>query len=529
MKNFFIQNFRGIRKTCPICDIDSTGTVSAIVCKNVELKNTEDSANVGIFTVKGNKSVKEIDKKIIGQFESVQSGVSYWFIYAIDEIRGYLYQYDTAANELNLLDVELSKSDICNAITIAQGYDDWFVFTNGVDNMLAICMSKEVIEERIVFINAIDAENREIRGLGLEVQDGRLVTFCKNRVHWSAQSNIFDWTTSDETLLTSPAYQEFDRDVTAIAYYNNMLVAFTADYSVSFRGNPADASNFVRSGATGGGCPSFRSVIKFDNKLFYYDHKAKNIFAYYLLDIGQTRPTEGLANNVIHFFEQIDDFRLNEIEILSYIYGNKSEIWFKFPGVNGNIILIFDYINQEWIERAAQSDIRGLVLIKGSLYSASGSKILKEYVGSTFDGTFISSEYKMNVLNLNSDSNVKVPKMPLILTLDFDCENDFFMEFVYDDIPEKSKVKHIVKLLKGYLIWSKDNADENGGSWALNQDDEDGGIWLSGERNSVMFNLDAIRHFKRLQIKIYTKDHLQEFGIKRIEFKRVRLKTKTLG
>ena len=103
------------------------------------------------------------------------------------------------------------------------------------------------------------------------------------------------------------------------------------------------------------------------------------------------------------------------------------------------------------------------------------------------------------------------------------------MEFIYDDIPEKSKVRHIVKLLKGYLIWSKDNADENGGSWALNQEDELGGIWLSGDRNSVMFNLDAIRHFKRLQIKIYTKDPLQEFGIKRIEFKRVRLKTKTLG
>lgn len=529
MRNFFIQNFRGIRKTNPICDVYRTGTVSAISCKNVELKNTEDSSNVGIFTVNGNKCVKDTGKTVIGQFESIQSGVSYWFIYAVDDTKGYLYQYDILSDELNLLDIELSKSNVCNAITIAQGYDDWFVFTNGVDNMVAICMTQAVAEDKIKSINAIDAENREIKGLGLEVQDGRLVTFCKNRVHWSAQANIFDWTSSDENLLTAPAYQEFDRDVTAIAYYNNMLVVFTSDYSVSLKGNPADALNFVRSGATGGGCPSFRSVIKFDNKLFYYDNKAKNVFAYYLLDIGQTRPTEGLANNVIHFFEQMDTMRLNEIELISYIYGNKSEVWFKFPTINGNVILIFDYLNQEWIERTAQADIKALALIKGSLYSASESKILKEYVGSTFDGIFIPAEYKMNVINLNSDSNVKVPKMPLILTLDFDCENDFFMEFIYDDMPEKSKVKHIVKLLKGYLIWSKDYEDDTGGSWAHNQNDENGGIWLSGERNSVMFNLDSIRHFKRLQIKIYTKDNLQEFGIKRLELKRVRLKTKALG
>ena len=103
------------------------------------------------------------------------------------------------------------------------------------------------------------------------------------------------------------------------------------------------------------------------------------------------------------------------------------------------------------------------------------------------------------------------------------------MEFIYDDEPEKSKHKHIVKLLKGYLIWSKNSDDINGGNWALNQEDENGGVWLSGDRNSVMFNLDSVRHFKRLQIRIYTKEPTQEFAIKRLEFKRMRVKTKSVG
>ena len=226
---------------------------------------------------------------------------------------------------------------------------------------------------------------------------------------------------------------------------------------------------------------------------------------------------------------EIDESRLNEIELISYVYGNKSEIWFKFPTAEDNRILIFDYLNGEWVERKAQDDIKALALIRGGLYSASGAKILKEYIGSTFDGVYIPSEYKTNVINLNSDSNIKVPKMPLILTLDYDCENDFYMEFIYDDMPNKSRKKHIVKLMKGYLIWSKSAGDENGGLWALDENDANGGIWVSSDKNTVMFNLDGVLHFKQLQIRIYTMESPQEFAIKRLELKRVRLKTKSLG
>lgn len=529
MSDLFIENFRGIRKINPVCDVVSSGVISAISCKNVELKNTQDGKNVAIFTAKGNKCVKNIGKSVIGQFESVQNGVSYWFVYAVDNKRGYLYYFNTLDDELKLIDVELSISNVCNGITIAQGYDDWFVFTNGIDDYLGVCLAKELENDRVQFLNAVDCEQRPIRGLGLEVQQSRLVTFCKNRVHWSAQGNIFDWISSNPDVVTGPSYQEFDRDVTAIVFYNDTLVAFTDEYSVAFSGNPSDVLNFVRSGATGGGCASFKSVIKFDNKLFYYDNKAKNVFAYYLLDSGQTRPTDGLANNVNEFFEKIDETKLNEIELVSYVLGAKSEIWLKLPTTNYNMILIYDYINSEWIERQAQDDIRAFALIKGCLYSAYQTKILKEYIGTTFDGLFVPAEYKMSVINVSSDSNVKVPKMPLVLTLDFDMENDFYMEFIYDDVPEKAKEKHIVKLLKGYLVWSKNLNDEKGGSWALTQDDKDGGVWLSNSRNSVLFNLDGVYSFKRLQIRIFTKEIPQEFGIKRLEFKRVRFKTKSLG
>lgn len=529
MADLFINNFRGIRKVNPVVDVVTSGVISAVKCSNVELYYTENGDNVGIRAAKGNKSVVTAPHQVIGQFESVQGSVSYWFVYCVDGTQGYLYQYNPLNNEFTLMKDGLTPTKSSNGITIAQGYDDWFVFTNGVDDYVAINMQKEVTAERVKELNAFDAEQRDIRGLGLEIQDGRLVTFSGNRVHWSAQANIFDWNSSDPNVVTGPAYQEFDRPVTAIVFYNNSLVVFTNDYSVTFQGNPGDAVNFKRTGATGGGCPAYRAVIKFDNKLFYYDDKAKNVFAYYLIDTGQTRPTDGLANNVIDFFNSIYRDRINEIEVLSYVYGNKSEIWFKLPYLDKNKILIYDYIKGEWTERQSQDDIKALSLIDSSLYSASGKKILKEYVSSLFEGVFIPAEYKMNIINVGSDSNLKVPKMPLIMTLDFDFNNDFYIEFIYDDKPEKSKVKRVVKFSSGYLIWAKAENDENGGKWAINEQDNEGGIWVSSEKNTVMFNLAGLLNFKQLQMRIYTAEYPQEFGIKRFELKRVKTKTKTIG
>lgn len=529
MQNLFIDNFRGIRKVNPVVDVLADGAVSAAACSNVELKYTQNGDNVGIFTAPGNKAVADFEKKIIRQFESVQGGVSYWFVYAVDNEGGYLYRYDMLSGEMVLMKDGLSAASACNGITIAQGFYDWFVFTNGIDDYIAVSMQQEFESERVKELGAIDAEGRDIRGLGLEAYDGRLVTFCENRVHWSRQADIFDWNSSDPDVTTNPAYQEFDRNITAIIYYNDMLIAFTNEYSTYFKGNPGNAADFERGGASGGGCPSFQSVIKFDNKLFYYDNEAKNVFAYYLLDSGQTRPTDGLANNIIEYFDDLAKARINEIEIVSYVSGSRSEIWFKMPSAAENKILIYDYLKGEWIERKAESDIRGLAVIDGALYSASGTKILKEYVGNTFNGEFISAEYKMNIINIGSDSNLKVPKMPLIMTLDFDYDNDFYIEFIYDDRIDRSKIKRVIKIPKNYLIWAKDKDDEGGGFWATDKEGANGGIWCPNNKNNVMFNLAGLLNFKQLQIRIFTKEAPQEFGIKRIELKRVKMKTKTIG
>jgi len=523
-----IQNFRGIRKQKPVVDLEGQNIISAAVCDNVELKYTERGANVGIYSVTGNIAAATCPNKIIGQWISVQNRVTYHFVYAVSETEGIIYLYDSVNETWTVMKDGLTVTTAANGITIANGYYDWFVFTNGVDDYVGINM-QQTEESRVQNLDAEDAEGRTIRGLCLEAYDGRLVTACENRVHWSATSNIFDWKSSDPDLITAPAYQEFDRNVTALIYFNNRLIVFTEDYSCYFEGNPGDASNFSKGGATGSGCAAFRATVKFDNKLFYFDYKSKNVFAYYLIDVGQTRPTDGLANDVMSYFDGLDTTRFDEIEAVSYVSGERSEIWFKLPYLSGDKILIYDYLKQEWICRLAQDDIKAFMTYGDNLYSASGNNSLLEYRTDKFAGVFKVSEYKTNLINLGSDSNLKVPKMPLIITLDSDKTNDFYMELIYDEDPTRKQLKRIVKNPDGYLVWAKSADDEDGGVWALSKDDENGLMWYDEEMGAVMYDLSGLYPFKRLQIRIYTQEDGQQFGIKRLEFKRVRTVKKTLG
>lgn len=89
-----IQNFRGIRKVNPVVDVVSGAVLSAVTCRNTELRYTEKGNNVGIFTAAGNQIVSACPNKIIGQWESVQNRVTYRFVYAVDDTQGYIYLFD---------------------------------------------------------------------------------------------------------------------------------------------------------------------------------------------------------------------------------------------------------------------------------------------------------------------------------------------------------------------------------------------------------------------------------------------------
>ena len=100
--------------------------------------------------------------------------------------------------------------------------------------------------------------------------------------------------------------------------------------------------------------------------------------------------------------------------MMSYIGNNRSEIWL----LANNFKLIYDYFIHEWSERNCQ-ELTSYFVYNNEVYSTSEHKILHEKVGNMgmFDGVYYPSEYKMQLINLGSFSNMKEMEFQPLLSV----------------------------------------------------------------------------------------------------------------
>lgn len=511
------DKFKGIREQNGIVDI-SSGVISALEAKNVEFYATNISNCVGIRTIQGRTLTNTLDESytIYGDFTSRQNNHDIRLLYVEDDTKGMLLRLDTTP--VTLID-NLPKTGKCNGITMLYGEYDTFVLTNGEE----LWFYAEGREPEVEEINPVDAEGRDIKGLCLFTQDQRLGIETKNRVHWSKQMDITNWSAQDldsdgNPLATNAAYEEFTNNITAIAQYINGIVAFTESDSTYLSGNPAIASQFVREDASIGGTPCFSSVVVHDKYLFYYDHKQNNIYYFIQNDVGQKRTGDPIAFEIQQELVNVDFERINKVFMKSVYADGKNEIWVIFPQKeNGQSIFVFDYLFQEWVERTL-TDVNTVNTANNAIYTSSGNKIYRENLG-TFEGQ---SLYKMSIINMGSDTNLKIPKLVPTVSVDNLATNDFWVQIRVDG-KDKVKEKYIKSRFKDYFTWGDDTSDESNQKqlWDLNN-------WAIESQIPVVQKLPPIPAFKWLELTFLTKNIGEEFSIKRFEVKKIRTKYKTL-
>ena len=199
----------------------------------------------------------------------------------------------------------------------------------------------------------------------------------------------------------------------------------------------------------------------------------------------------------------------------------KNEVWVKIPlNDSTQSVLVFDYIVQEWVERTL-TDIKTINTANNGIYTASGNKIYRENLG-TFTGQSI---YKLSVINLGSDTNLKIPKLVPTVTVDYLKSNEFWVQIRVDS-KDKIKEKFIKNRYKDYFMWG-DDTDETELTLDPNQT-WDVAIWGTEESYQSVLKLPPIPAFKWLELTFLTKNIGEEFSIKRFESKKIRTKYKTL-
>lgn len=506
--SYRFNTFKGIRTRNGIA---SNGVISAIVCKNVDFVPSKYDAGVLLRTSYGNVAIDEYENyTIVKGFETVQEGVHHLLIYAEDDEKGRLAEYDNGT--FTVLVDNLTLTGEANGITMIDNAYDTFVFTNGIEyysvQLYPTTSTTQLLPKY---------DNNAVTGLALAEQDGSLVIGCNEGVVLASRKGDitdFDYTIAQDT--NKAWYQLFGKKVTAVVPYIDALLVFTQEDSTMLSGNMSDPASAVRADASLGGCMSFESWCKHDKYLFFYDNRQQNIYYYMQNDYGQKVLGEPIAPEIQDFFKNI-----TRLQMMPYVGNNRSEIWI----LTNENKLIYDYFVHEWAERDCQ-EITSYFVYDNWVYSTGGGKIYKEKVGNMgmFDDEYIPSVYTMQVINLGSYSNMKEMEFQPLITVTQDYNNTFMLDCLIDG--KKVKSKKVKMYLQG-AIWGDDTQQTT--------ETPDNELWdlqyFPDETTNVLQQVKGkfISNWYYLQFTMRTEKQGDDFSIACFEIKGITQETDTIG
>ena len=525
------NQFKGIRE---FNGVNYGNQISAINCQNVELIQTEIGNNTGIKSTNGNKVAYAlpVGYRTIEVFESEQEGVSYTLIYGENDAKGTLFYVDPSETVKVLID-DLTLTGECNGLTMSSTAFDVFVFTNGKE-VRTVCFTNDTAYEAVIennnpvefdmgyvaTINAVDYEGKELNWLSMTEWNGFLTVASAYGVNGSHQNDIYKW--NDDPQDTADSwYIRFSKKVTAIQSFIGGLYIFTNDECTLLTASPNDSSSVMKTSA-GIGCYSYTSLVKHDAYLFFYDNNQKNIYYLQATDTtGQIRPTGPVAKEIQSFFNNIKRFKM-----VSCVYENRNEIWCL---INDKIV-IYNYLQQEWLTREEQA-INGLRLINNTLYSAGENGVVyAENTGDTFNGAYFPCVYETTLINAGSNTNIKKQKTPLLITVNSNFVNKFYVELTIDNKPKQPKQIFLEKLDTGIYANEDGSSTDPRTKYAEFEGDPNGAKYSpENTYKKVVRSISTPQTWYTMKIKIYTQQEGEGFFITSMELKNMKMKTKTRG
>ena len=502
------SKFLGIRE---LNGVNTDGALSAINAENVELFRTDIGSGTGVRSASGNAKMYKLPDgyKITDVFSSIQDNINYEFIYGENDVKGTLF-YRNVVGEVTAIVDDLPLSGQSNGITVSSSAYDIFVFTNG-KKQFSVCFATE---EKVKEIDAVDYLGREIHWLSMQEWNGFLVVASQYGVHASHQNDIYAWNDDPQDSADS-WYIDFSKKVTAVSAFSSGLFIFTESDVSRLLGNP-NTGNSSLDLVSMNGTLNHQSVVVHDTFLFFFDPKQKNIYYMQITDTGQTRPAGPVAKEIQSYFSD----RISRFKMCSCIYSGNNEIWIL---INDKII-IYDYINQEWLRRNEQK-INGICLSDNRVITGGEDGIVfVEKINIDYDGNFYRSEYKTTFINLDCNSNLKKQKIPILICLNDNEINDFFVEL---SINGKQKNPKKIKITVTQEAVYGNDADVV--IIPKNETYDEACYALDNPYSKRIIEIMTPQAWYTLGLRFYTESKGQGFAVNSIELKNLKAKTKTKG
>ncbi|MBR6099411.1 hypothetical protein IKP85_06660 [bacterium] len=518
--------FKGIRQ---LNGVSSGGVISAVKSKNVELIQTEIGAETGIKTMAGNRIIYSLPTgyKVIGIFQSVQDGVTYKFIYGENSSKGTLY-YVNANDEL--VEVpgapDFPVTGNCNGITMTSTSFDVFVFTNGkkftVSNTqyscISVCFSRGSQDsDKTHKITAKDKDNHVLEFLSMTDWNGFLVVADQYGIHASKQLDIETWDYTHTGAADSWSFI-MGKKPTAVYSFTGGLYVFTGD-DITFLSDSPNISTSKVETVAGLGCFSYQSILKHDTYLFFYDNKQKNIYYIENIDTGQIRPAGPVAKEIQSNFATVEKFKM-----FSCIFENKNQVWCLI----NDKIFIYDYFQQEWLQRSEQK-LNAVCLIQNNVFTGGDDGVVyAEFIQDDFSGGYYPAEYETAFINLGTYSNIKKQKTPLLIVLNDNYVNDFYVQLTVNGKTKNPKHINISSGESGVYAHEEDYTGEIVPEHSIY--DNDAAIYAAENvYHKKVVEVSTPQTWYTMGIRFYTDTKGQGFFINSIELKNIKMKNKTKG
>ena len=520
------DKFKGIRE---FNGVNAGNQISAITCQNVELVQTEIGNNTGIKSMYGNAVgyALPLGYKAIDLFVSKQDGINYTLIYGETDTKGTLF-YIGLADTVDVLVDDLAATGECNGITMTSTAFDVFIFTNGKEVKTVAFTTDNAYEDvvkdhnfikveaancYVAEINAVDYEGNELHWLSMDVFDGHLVVASEFGVRGSKQLDIYTWNNDPKTSADSWKVDEV-QNVTAVKAFTGGLYIFNNNSCSRLTGNPNDNASTLTTSA-GIGCFSYKAIVKHDLYLFFYDDNQKNVYYLSATDTtGQIRPNGPVAKEIQSYFKDVKRFKM-----FSCIYDNRNEVWC----IINDQLVIYDYAQQEWVTRKEQA-INSVCLINNTIFTAGDSGVIYvENVNKDFNGAYYPSVYETTIINVASNTNLKKQKTPLLITVNSNFINKFYVQLTINNKPKSPKKVFLERVSTGIF------ANEDGSS--TDPRTKFGTAKYSPENTykKTVVEISTPQTWYTMGIKIFTEELGQGFFITSMELKNMKVKTKTRG
>jgi hypothetical protein len=263
-------------------------------------------------------------------------------------------------------------------------------------------------------------------------------------------------------------------------------------------------------------CDSQQSWVVSNTKYYVYSRENMDIFPLSQRTIFSDRYLgDAITNKVRNVFQNLRDADLEKIFCVTL--PRKRWMLFYMPMVDqlgSSYALIYDFQCKAFVVRKVPQTVTIAFNYQNEVYiGTEDGLVLKEFVGTSFNGEVINAYYKSPWFDWAGDYYQSFAEFAIDMASEYN--NNFYIRTYKDgDSPYEDRVIDDSSLITTGLIWDGDSHIENNDTmW-------DTDVWTSGNFNSIRMLLPN-NVFETFQLEIGTNTLGQAFAIYGYNFRRL--------